>query len=87
MINPYVHDPGYMILIDTRTQDSFLASHILVAKLWQTVQCDVKCLLNPSGFLEDFSLVIVYDESSKSDNVSQGTTCGIIYQAGSLFYK
>ncbi|XP_065906257.1 serine/threonine/tyrosine-interacting-like protein 1 isoform X2 [Dysidea avara] len=74
VIHPYVHDPGYMLLIDVRLQDCYLASHILVAKQWKIIQNDVRCLLNPSGFLEEFTFVIVYDESSKSDNASQDVT-------------
>jgi len=62
-----------MLLIDIRAQDCYVASHISVAKQWKIIQNGVKCLLNPSGFLKEFTFVIVYDESSKYDNVSQGT--------------
>ena len=73
MIRSYVHDAGYMLLIDIRAQDRYIASHILVAKQWKIIQNSVKYILTPSGFLEEFTFVIIYDESSKYGDVSQGT--------------
>jgi len=62
-----------MLLIDIRAQDCYIASHILVAKQWKIIQNSVKYVITPSGFLEEFTFVIIYDEASKYGDVSQGT--------------
>lgn len=74
VINPYIHDPEYMLLLDVRPQNSYLHNHILIAKQWNTVENNVKWLLSPSSFLSDFTYIVVYDEASLRDNLSEGIT-------------
>ena len=74
VINPYIHDPEYMLLLDVRPQNSYLHNHILIAKQWNMVENNVKWLLSPSSFLSDFTYIVVYDEASLRDNLSEGIT-------------
>ena len=72
VINPYIHDPEYMLLLDVRPQDSYLHNHILIAKQWNAVESSMKWLLNPSGFISEFTYIVIYDEASLRDNLSEG---------------
>lgn len=65
-----------MLLLDVRPQNSYLHSHILVAKQWKMVESNVKWLLNPSGFLTEFTFIVIYDEISLKGNLSEGTYFG-----------
>ena len=61
-----------MLLLDVRPQNSYLQNHILVAKQWKIVESNVKWLLNPSDYLTEFTFIVIYDEMSSGDNLSEG---------------
>ena len=73
VINPYIHNPNYMLLLDVRPENVYLQNHILIAKQWKTVKSSVKWLLNASGYLTEFTFIVIYDEMSTKDNLSEGT--------------
>ena len=73
VINPYIHDPSYMLLLDVRQEIVYLQNHILIAKQWKTVESSVKWLFNASGYLTEFTFIVIYDEMSTKDNLSEGT--------------
>lgn len=79
VINPYIHDPDYMLLLDVRPQSSYLQNHILIAKQWNTVENSMKWSLNSSGFLTEFTFIVIYDETSLRDNLSEGI-CMYVYE-------
>ena len=60
-----------MLLLDARSQDSYVQNHILIAKQWITVESNVKWLLNPSGYLSEFTFIVIYDETSVDDSLSE----------------
>ena len=71
VINPYVHDPNYMLLLDVRPENVYLQNHILIAKQWKMVDSNVKWLFNTSGFLTEFTFIVIYDETSTRDDLSE----------------
>jgi len=61
-----------MLLLDVRPQNSYLQNHILIAKQWKIVESNVKWLLNSSDFLTEFTFIVIYDETSLRDNLTEG---------------
>ena len=62
-----------MLLLDVRPHDVYLQNHILIAKQWKMVDSNVKWLFNASGFLTEFIFIVIYDEKSTRDDLSEST--------------
>lgn len=61
-----------MLLLDVRPQNSYLQNHILTARQWEMIESNIKWLFNPSGFLTEFTFIVIYDETSMKNNLSEG---------------
>ena len=63
-----------MLLLDVRPENVYLQNHILIAKQWKMVESDVKWLFNATGFLTEFTFIVIYDETSTRD-LSESILC------------
>lgn len=62
-----------MLLLDVRPENEYLQNHILIAKQWKMVESNVKWLFNATGFLTEFTFIVIYDETSMRDDLSEST--------------
>eukprot|EP00118_Oscarella_pearsei_P026978 m.310615 g.310615 ORF g.310615 m.310615 type:complete len:620 (+) comp53162_c0_seq1:182-2041(+) len=61
VIHSYLSDPFYLLILDVRSDDLYQKSHISTARWHKDVTMDMRFLIDPSSYLDQYSLVVIYD--------------------------
>lgn len=67
-LSPYMFDPTYMLIIDTRVKQDYMIKHIVTAKHVSDMSDPIK--IEP---LELYTMVILYDHKGLSHNIKDST--------------
>ncbi|XP_071946947.1 serine/threonine/tyrosine-interacting-like protein 1 isoform X2 [Antedon mediterranea] len=79
---PYIHDPYYMLILDTRSVKSYSNSHILTARKHTAIDTDFECHID-LGKLLQYTMVILYGEVGTSDD-DDDVTQGLLSRIGAM---
>ncbi|XP_065837834.1 uncharacterized protein [Oscarella lobularis] len=73
VLNAYLSDPFYVLLLDARSDEAYRRAHINTARWYKEVTMDMRFLIDAHSYMDQYSLVVIYDEDgSPADDESSG---------------